>query len=117
MRLVPENPCLDFRRTNATRQSFCVFGVKHYLVRVSLIADAVVGERVRPRDLFDLKAEPAGYINPALYQNQSNVNDITEGNNGDFKAVEGWDACTGMGSPNGTGIAAVLSGNTASKRG
>jgi kumamolisin len=60
--------------------------------------------------------KPAGYLNPVLYQNQSAFNDITQGNNGDFTAAVGWDACTGMGSPNGTGIASVLSGNTASKR-
>jgi kumamolisin len=58
----------------------------------------------------------AGYLNPILYQHQSDFNDITEGNNGDFAAAPGWDACTGMGSPNGTGIASVLSGNSASKR-
>jgi kumamolisin len=59
----------------------------------------------------------AGYLNPILYQKQSDFNDITQGNNGDFAAAQGWDACTGMGSPNGTGIASLLSGNTASKRG
>jgi kumamolisin len=34
--------------------------------------------------------------------------DITEGNNGDFSAAEGWDACTGLGSPNGSGLLGAL---------
>jgi kumamolisin len=57
--------------------------------------------------------KPAGYVNPTLYQNQTAFNDITQGNNGDFAAAKGWDACTGMGSPNGTKVAAVLSGGNA----
>ena len=61
--------------------------------------------------------KPVGYVNPMLYPNQAAFNDITQGNNGDFAAATGWDACTGMGSPNGTKIASVLMGKTASKRG
>ena len=57
----------------------------------------------------------AGYINPVLYRNQSAFNDITQGNNGDFAAARGWDACTGMGTPKGTQVAAILTGNTGSK--
>jgi kumamolisin len=45
---------------------------------------------------------PVGYVNPILYKNPSAFNDITQGNNGDFAAAPGWDACTGWGSPNGT---------------
>jgi kumamolisin len=36
------------------------------------------------------------------------LNDITNGTNGDFAAKPGWDACTGMGSPNGQAILDVL---------
>ncbi|MGO9451832.1 MAG: protease pro-enzyme activation domain-containing protein [Candidatus Binataceae bacterium] len=60
--------------------------------------------------------QPAGYLNPTLYQNQSAFNDITKGNNGTFAAAAGWDACTGMGSPIGTRIASVIKGKSASKR-
>jgi kumamolisin len=52
----------------------------------------------------------AGYINPVLYQNPAAFNDITQGNNGDFAAAQGWDACTGMGSPKGTQVASILTG-------
>ena len=63
-----------------------------------------------------------GYLNPTLYQNyqallQDNAfNDITQGNNGAYSAGPGWDACTGLGSPNGSNLAtglASLSGQTA----
>jgi kumamolisin len=36
------------------------------------------------------------------------MRDITQGHNGDFAASSGWDACTGLGSPNGTKILAAL---------
>ena len=52
--------------------------------------------------------KPVGYINPVLYQNQTAFNDITQGNNGNFAAAAAWDACTGLGSPNGTAIASAL---------
>jgi kumamolisin len=57
----------------------------------------------------------AGYINSLLYQNQPAFNDITQGNNGDFAAAPGWDACTGMGSPKGVQIASILTGSTGAK--
>jgi kumamolisin len=52
--------------------------------------------------------KPAGYINPRLYQNPASLRDISQGNNGDFAAAAGWDACTGLGSPNGTLLAGVI---------
>ncbi len=53
------------------------------------------------------KGSNAGYINPALYRNPGAFNDITAGDNGTFEAVSGWDACTGLGSPNGGALALV----------
>jgi kumamolisin len=52
--------------------------------------------------------KPAGYINPQLYQSPKDLRDITQGNNGDFAAQPGWDACTGLGSPNGSLLAGLL---------
>jgi kumamolisin len=43
-----------------------------------------------------------------LYQTPLGFRDITQGNNGDFSAAGGWDACTGMGSPKGSGLAQAL---------
>lgn len=54
------------------------------------------------------KGEPAGFINPKLYKAPHVCNDITQGNNGSFAASEGWDACTGLGSPNGQKVAGAL---------
>ena len=54
---------------------------------------------------------PAGFLNPSLYASneQTSFRDITSGNNGAFSAGPGWDACTGLGSPVGTAVAAALS--------
>ena len=51
------------------------------------------------------KASPVGFINPALYSHPGALRDITQGNNGSFAAAPGWDACTGLGSPNGQKVA------------
>jgi kumamolisin len=47
---------------------------------------------------------PAGYLNPVLYGRPQALRDIISGNNGDFEAAKGWDACTGLGSPNGPAL-------------
>jgi kumamolisin len=44
---------------------------------------------------------PSGYLNPRLYGRPQALRDITTGSNGDFDATQGWDACTGLGTPNG----------------
>lgn len=52
--------------------------------------------------------KPAGFVNPKLYKAGNAGHDITSGNNGSFAASAGWDACTGLGSPDGAKIAAAL---------
>ncbi len=55
-----------------------------------------------------------GFFNPQLYAAaKASLNDITSGNNGAYSAGPGWDACTGLGSPNGTQLAATLPGTPA----
>jgi kumamolisin len=54
--------------------------------------------------LNQLSGKPAGLIQPQLYKTPEGFRDITAGNNGDFAAAAGWDACTGLGSPNGSGL-------------
>jgi kumamolisin len=54
------------------------------------------------------RGKPVGYINPLLYQHSSALHDITQGNNGTFVAAAGWDACTGLGTPDGQAIARAL---------
>jgi kumamolisin len=51
-----------------------------------------------------------GFVNPALYTHPSALRDITSGTNGAYSARTGWDACTGLGSPNGTALEAALTG-------
>jgi kumamolisin len=53
-----------------------------------------------------------GFINPLLYASPSVLTDITQGNNGTFEAAVGWDACTGLGSPNGAKVAALLTSSS-----
>ena len=54
------------------------------------------------------KARTVGFINPTLYATPTALRDITLGNNGDFAAAPGWDACTGLGSPDGLKIASLF---------
>ena len=58
--------------------------------------------------LNQLAGKPAGLIQPQLYKTPKGFRDITAGNNGDFAAAAGWDACTGLGSPNGGGLESLV---------
>lgn len=66
--------------------------------------------------------KPVGFINTLLYaQGEAPFHDITTGNNdiyndlgGKFPAAKGWDPCTGLGSPNGSAVMAMLSGQSGS---
>jgi kumamolisin len=54
-----------------------------------------------------------GFANLALYQNAENgFHDITEGSNGAYSAGPGWDACTGLGSPNGSQLSQIFATTT-----
>jgi kumamolisin len=55
-----------------------------------------------------MKGTPVGFVNPSLYGDEADFHDITQGNNGAYSAGPGWDACTGLGSPNGEEIASAL---------
>jgi kumamolisin len=59
--------------------------------------------------LNESRATPLGFANPALYAQPAALRDITSGTNGAYKAKKGWDACTGLGSPNGTALETALS--------
>jgi kumamolisin len=60
----------------------------------------------------------AGFIQPQIYAAKAATafNDIVSGNNGAFSAGPGWDACTGLGSPIGNKIIAVLGASAATKK-
>jgi len=55
-----------------------------------------------------LKGVQAGFFLPKLYLSSSACRDITVGNNGLYAASTGWDACTGLGTPNGAKLATFL---------
>lgn len=55
----------------------------------------------------------AGFINPVLYANPAVLTDVTKGNNISYRAIAGWDAVTGLGTPLGGAIATLLGGKPA----
>jgi kumamolisin len=60
------------------------------------------------------RGKAVGYLNPFLYQNYQQLaqngalRDVTMGNNGGYKAGPGWDACTGLGTPDGSLLFSAL---------
>ncbi len=52
--------------------------------------------------------QPLGFLNPLLYAHPEVLRDIVVGDNGAYRATIGWDACTGLGSPDGTKLAALV---------
>jgi kumamolisin len=69
--------------------------------------------------LVSLGKKTAGFVNPILYNSTAvtgNFHDIINGNNdidsslGKYKAQQGWDACTGLGTPDGTRLMKLLGG-------
>jgi kumamolisin len=52
---------------------------------------------------------PLGDVHAALYQiGEQAFRDITQGNNGAYRAAAGWDPCTGLGSPRGQALLTAL---------
>jgi kumamolisin len=68
--------------------------------------------------LVSLGKPRAGFINPLLYQmapSSGAFHDVVQGDNdtghlGRYKAHRGWDACTGLGTPDGTKLMKALGG-------
>ncbi len=64
--------------------------------------------------LVQATGRPLGLLQPALYGSVApgavapGFRDVTEGDNGAYKAGPGWDACTGLGVPDGTALLAAL---------
>jgi kumamolisin len=66
--------------------------------------------------LESLGKKPCGFLNPVIYQSPSAFRDIVDGNNdiggtlGKYRAGIGWDCCTGLGTPDGSKVMAILGG-------
>ncbi len=59
--------------------------------------------------LNQLTGTPLGFCNPQLYAHlKDTFEDITDGDNGSYKAGVGWDPCTGWGRPNGAQLLQAL---------
>ena len=59
--------------------------------------------------------KPLGFLQPALYglpKTAAAFHDIVTGSNGAFSAGPGWDACSGLGSPEGENLLKALSAGT-----
>jgi kumamolisin len=52
--------------------------------------------------------KPSGFVNALLYAHADAFRDVTSGSNGAYAAGPGWDACTGLGSPDGGLVAIAL---------
>ena len=94
---------------NTTGNLFLVDGVNTVIGGTSAVAPlyaglvALINEKISNR---------CGFLNPVLYgaaAKQAALHDITKGTNGAYKAAKGWDACTGLGSPDGRKILTALS--------
>lgn len=74
----------------------------------SAVAPLMAGLTAR---LNQQAGKAVGLLNPVLYQQGEAAgvfHDVTQGNNGAYAAAAGWDACTGLGSPDGTKLLGVL---------
>lgn len=58
--------------------------------------------------LAEATGEPFGLLQPTLYALAAGFRDVTVGDNGSYSAKPGWDACTGLGVPDGTALLAAL---------
>jgi kumamolisin len=60
--------------------------------------------------LNQAKGKHVGFLNPFLYGTKGVTKDVTKGNNAlanttqGYSAGNGWDACSGLGTPDGTAI-------------
>jgi kumamolisin len=58
--------------------------------------------------LNEKRTTTLGYLQPRIYKAKSGLRDITHGGNGAYDSRNGWDPCTGLGSPDGKALAQAL---------
>jgi kumamolisin len=102
--------------------SVLVDGASQVIGGTSAVAPLWAGLLARiNQNLITTGGKPAGFVNALLYPTASKVafHDVTQGNNdiyhdlnGKFPAGPGWDPCTGMGTPDGAQLMALLSGQS-----
>jgi kumamolisin len=115
---VPKNPETSFAGRGVPDVAGDADPVTGYLVRVDGKSMVIGGTSAVAPLWAGLVAlinqqlgRPLGFLQPAIYQiGTSAFRDITTGNNGAYAAGANWDACTGLGSPNGTALVQALQG-------
>jgi kumamolisin len=99
----------------ATGYNVVIDGANQVIGGTSAVAPLYAGLFARINEALRGQNLPrVGFVNPQLYQFPGAFNDITSGNNGAFQAGPGWDAASGLGSPNGDSLLADFSGNSGS---
>jgi len=82
----------------------------------SAVAPLMAGLTAR---LNQQAGKAVGFLNPVLYHQAETAgvfHDVTQGSNGSYSASAGWDACTGLGSPDGTKLLGVFLPKQAAQR-
>jgi kumamolisin len=93
-----------------TGYNVLIDGAKQVIGGTSAVAPLYAGLFARINEALRAQNLPrVGFVNPKLYQFPDAFNDITSGNNGSYAAGPGWDAATGLGSPNGETLLTDLS--------
>jgi kumamolisin len=92
-----------------TGYSVIVDGRSSVIGGTSAVAPLWAGLLARVNQLLGTSVD---YLNPLLYSAnvEKAMHDITSGSNGDYSARPGWDACTGLGSPDGAALVTALGG-------
>jgi kumamolisin len=92
-----------------TGYSVLVDGQSSVIGGTSAVAPLWAGLLARVNQLLGTNV---GYLNPLLYSVnvEQAMHDITSGSNGNYSARPGWDACTGLGSPDGKALVTALGG-------
>jgi kumamolisin len=105
-------PDVDGDADPETGYSVLVDGEQTVIGGTSAVAPLWAGLLVRINQSIGTSV---GYLNPLLYTSnaENTLHEITVGNNGNYSAGPGWNACTGLGSPNGTALLAALRGKAA----
>jgi kumamolisin len=98
-----------------TGYNVLIDGTNQVIGGTSAVAPLYAGLFARINEALQAQNLPrVGFVNPKLYQFPGAFNDITSGNNGAFAAGPGWDAASGLGSPNGNSLLADLTGTSSS---
>jgi len=98
----------DVAALGGQKAPYCVVahGMFTGVAGTSASSPVVAGVFALLNELRFQKGKPAlGFLNPLIYQNPQAFNDVTSGKNNagtgnGFTAIKGWDAATGMGTPN-----------------